>query len=289
MATLGARLREERKKRGLSIAQLAEQTRIHPQYFEAIERDDIDGLPGGFFYRSFVRQYARLMDLPEEAYHAEIQRSLDAEASQAAERGTALPDRSIDVPPLPTGRFDAAVELRRWALRLGALALVVLVCGGVYQLWLHFKPSFETAAVKPAAESPKPAPKPAQPQPLAPVAQQQPAPPQQPAPEPPPTSVSAPAGSDVRVTIKALEMTWVGVWDGEKQLFADVIHAGETRGFGSARRLRMRLGNAGGVAMEWNGQTVVPLGPKGQVRTVEFRTDGYSVIQPPPTPEIPQP
>jgi len=287
MATLGARLREERKKRGLSIAQLAEQTRIHIQYFEAIERDDVDGLPGGFFYRSFVRQYARLMDLPDEAYQAEIQRSLDAEAAHAAARETALPDRSIAVPALPTGRFDPGEELRRWAIRLGILALVILTCGGVYRLWQHFKPSFETAAVRPAAEPPKPAPKPVQAQP---VAQQQPQQqPPQPAPEPPPTSVSAPAGSDVRVTIKALEMTWVGVWDGEKQLYADVIHAGVTRGFGSARRLRMRLGNAGGVTMEWNGQTVVPLGPKGQVRTVEFRTDGYSVIQPPPTTETPQP
>ena len=53
MPTLGQKLREERQRRGWTIDQLANETRINRQYFEAIEKDDIGSLPGGFFYCSF--------------------------------------------------------------------------------------------------------------------------------------------------------------------------------------------------------------------------------------------
>jgi hypothetical protein len=42
----------------------------------------------------------------------------------------------------------------------------------------------------------------------------------------------------------------------------------------------VKIGNAGGVTVEWNGQPLPPFGPRGQVRTVEFRSDRYEVIQP---------
>ncbi len=282
MATLGQRLREEREKRGLSIDELAAQTRINPQYFLAIENDDVSGLPGGFFYRSFVRQYARLLDLPAEAYQAEVDRSLESEASITASQQTALPDRQINVPPIPTGRADVIVETRRWVFRLAGLALVILICSGVYTFWQRYQMQQEEAA-KAAPPKPAPAvtPPKQQPQPAAVT----------PTPEPPKPDVAAQAApvvtepSDaVRLIVKATELSWVGVWQGERLLFGDVIQPGESRGFGAPDRLRVRFGNAGGVEIQWNGQTIPATGPRGQVRTVDFRTDGYTVILPQPKP-----
>ncbi len=274
MATLGQRLREEREKRGLSIDDLASQTRINPQYFQAIEDDDASGLPGGFFYRSFVRQYARLLDLPAEAYQAEVDRSLETEAALSANRETALPDRLLNLPPIPTGRPGILGETRRWLVRLGALVMVIVICSGVYTFWQRYQQRrVETARAAPASPAPaSPAPKSA-PAPAVPNAE-------------PPEPVAAPATfsqrDSVRLIVKATELSWVGVWQGERLLFGDVIQAGESRGFGAPDKLMVRFGNAGGVDVTWNGQLIPPTGPKGQVRNVAFRTDGYTVILPRP-------
>lgn len=289
MATLGQRLREEREKRGLSIDDLAAQTRINSQYFLAIENDDVSGLPGGFFYRSFLRQYARLLDLPEEAYQAEIERSLESEASVTASQETALPDRHIDVPPIPTGRPDVIAETRRWLIRLGSLALVIVVCSGIYTFWQRYelqRAELAKSSPHPAAPAavlpPKHAPAAAQPAPEPPKTEATPGvtPEATQAVTPPAMQVSTPPAGAVQLIVKATELSWVGVWQGERLLFADVIQPGESRGFGAEDRLRVRFGNAGGVQVQWNGQTIPPTGPRGQVRTVDFRTDGYTVVLP---------
>lgn len=286
MPSLGQKLRQERERRGWTVEELSAQTRINIQYFQAIEADDTSALPGGFFYRSFVRQYARLLELPESDYQFVLDQSLADDTAQNAGKQTALPERDIDVPPIPTGRFDAAVEVRRWAWRVGMLVVVIAMCSGVYTFWLRWRVQHEEQQAAAAMAQPAPtvvnAEKKQEPKPV-------PPPPTAPAPAPVEASVlppqEAPTDGAVRLVIRATEMTWVAVWQGDKQLFADVIRAGETRGFGAPSRLRIRLGNAGGVEMEWNGQTVQPVGPRGQVRTVEFRPDGYSVIQPAPPPE----
>lgn len=289
MATLGQRLREEREKRGLTIEDLAAQTRIHADYFLAIECDDTDSLPGGFFYRSFVRQYARLMDLPESVYQPELDRSLESEIEEASTRGTALPDRQISVPRMPTGRANPVEETRRWAVRLGALILAVAACTGgvvVWQRWplWHSQPAAAPEAPSSARTEPAPAPRTESP---APPPATPPATPTIPATEPQPVAAAAPLqpSGPVRVILRATELTWVGVWQGQKVLFADVIHPGETRGFGAEDKLRVRLGNAGGVTVEWNGKTIPAPGPTGQVRTLDFWADGYALVQPPPAKE----
>ena len=294
MATLGQRLREEREKRGLSIDDLAAQTRINPQHFLAIENDDISSLPGSFFYRSFVRQYARLLDLPEEAYQAEVNRSIESEASIAATQQTALPDRQYSVPPIPTGRGDVIVETRRWIYRLGVLAFVIVVCSGVYTFWQRYQAQKEEVAIalqQKQAAAPVPTPVKQAPAPVVPA-------PELPKPEetaaatptaPPPVTpapATSPSADGVQLIVKATELSWVGVWKDEQQqfLFGEVIQAGESRGFGASQKLRVRFGNAGGVEVKWNGQVIPAIGPRGQVRTVDFRRDGYTVVLPQPKP-----
>ena len=47
--TLGEKLRQAREERGISISEVAEQTRISRQYLECIENNDYKILPGGIF------------------------------------------------------------------------------------------------------------------------------------------------------------------------------------------------------------------------------------------------
>src|SRR5581483_8989037 len=63
METLGSMLRRARLAQGRDLADVAEQIKVHARYLEALEADDLDSLPGGFFYKSFVRQYAAALGI----------------------------------------------------------------------------------------------------------------------------------------------------------------------------------------------------------------------------------
>lgn len=57
--TVGQRLRQARLNKNLSLDELQQITKIQRRYLEAIENDQFDELPGTFYVRAFVRQYAQ--------------------------------------------------------------------------------------------------------------------------------------------------------------------------------------------------------------------------------------
>ncbi len=76
--TLGEKLREAREERGLSVGEVAEQTRISPHYIESIERDDYKPLPGGIFNKGFVKSFAKAVGLNEQESVADYTRQATA-------------------------------------------------------------------------------------------------------------------------------------------------------------------------------------------------------------------
>jgi cytoskeleton protein RodZ len=64
--SLGEKLRSAREERGISISEVAEQTRISPLYLEAIDLDNYKSLPGGIFNKGFVRSYAKYVGVDEQ-------------------------------------------------------------------------------------------------------------------------------------------------------------------------------------------------------------------------------
>lgn len=56
--SFGARLRQQREERGISLVKIAQQTRIKEPMLEALERDDLSQWPSGFYRRAFFRAYA---------------------------------------------------------------------------------------------------------------------------------------------------------------------------------------------------------------------------------------
>ena len=59
MLSVGETLKRARLEQRLDLCTVAAQTKISVKYLEAIESDDRKKLPSGFFYRSFVEQYAK--------------------------------------------------------------------------------------------------------------------------------------------------------------------------------------------------------------------------------------
>jgi transcriptional regulator with XRE-family HTH domain len=61
--SFGARLRQRRERQRITLATIAEQTKIKASLLEELERDDVSHWPVGIFRRAFVRSYAQAIGL----------------------------------------------------------------------------------------------------------------------------------------------------------------------------------------------------------------------------------
>src|SRR5699024_1381740 len=60
---IGAKLKEARVAKGLSLESLQETTKIQKRYLIAIEEGNFQILPGKFYARAFIKEYANAVDL----------------------------------------------------------------------------------------------------------------------------------------------------------------------------------------------------------------------------------
>lgn len=63
MTELGSRLKEARKAKGYSIDDLQEITKIQKRYLAGIEEGNYETMPGSFYVRAFIKQYAEAVGL----------------------------------------------------------------------------------------------------------------------------------------------------------------------------------------------------------------------------------
>lgn len=126
--TLGEKLRQAREERGISISEVAEQTRISPLYIESIEKDDYSPLPGGIFNKGFVKSFAKYVGIDEQEALADYSKLIAATQPEIQNpdepktyRPQVLTDDRSSVSNLPTIIFAIVIlALMTW----GVLALV---------------------------------------------------------------------------------------------------------------------------------------------------------------------
>ena len=63
MAGIGEALRSTRERRGLSIDEVARETRISPRFLEALEAEQFEELPAPVYVRGFLRSYANYLKI----------------------------------------------------------------------------------------------------------------------------------------------------------------------------------------------------------------------------------
>ncbi len=128
MHSVGEKLRNERQRQNRSLSAIASETCILVRYLEAIEQDDLSVLPGGFFYKSFVKQYAAVLELDYQTVESDVEKILPAEVQDP------LPALSTSYRVAKTeGRISLFPNRAVWA---GALLVVTLAgAGGLYAWW----------------------------------------------------------------------------------------------------------------------------------------------------------
>ena len=125
-ASLGELLRRARTARGLSLEQVARETRIPAHHLEALERGDLSAVPSAFYRRAETRTYARAIRLDVALALAHLDRALTGE--QANVRAGQPPDSPA---PLP-GSFRPG---RLRGTLLPALALLAAIAALSAPFW----------------------------------------------------------------------------------------------------------------------------------------------------------
>ncbi len=261
--SIGERLRKARESRQREISQVAVDLRISAQYLEAIEAERFDELPGGFFSRAFVRQYALYLEIDESEIREDLDRVFAPQATPPVP-GEEPRKGGSDLPPLP--RYAKTRRSSRTVVTgLAALVGVVVICALVYQYW---RSTQEEPASAVLVEEPPPSPV---------FAAEAPTP--APAPEPVETPKPEPAGP-LYLQIEADEKVWIEITSGQKKLFSGLLQPNDTKELSGLKEARLLIGNAGGLRIYSNGKSVGPIGPRGHVRVVRLTPSGAEITNP---------
>lgn len=327
---LGAALRAEREKRGLSIEDVANHLKIGVRLLRALEEGDAASLPHLAYARGFIRSYASYLGMA---------------AEEVNEAVCALGGAGPAIRPQPVYAPEESLAPSRNLKWLGGLMVLALLGGGAYIAWqqgaLEFlsrqtrrlaqpSPPLQTpdsveimpergaaTAVSPvggASQSPSPA---APSSNAAPVASPAPAATRasasstssvtpvdgapasapalasgggarnaaaptaqglesaptrnatQPAESGRPTDGALPPGQH-KVIITATEECWIHSNADNTDTRQFSLRKGDTFALTFTKNLELKLGNAGGVRLRYNGQDMPAPGQSGQVRTLTF-------------------
>jgi cytoskeletal protein RodZ len=121
MSELGQQLRKARLEQKISLEDLQETTKIRKRYLEAIEDGNYKILPGNFYVRAFIKNYAEAVGLDPNEVLRLYQNVIP----------TAEPE--LIEPTIRSKRMTRNTErIGKWASNLMVLSFVVLILGIIY-------------------------------------------------------------------------------------------------------------------------------------------------------------
>ena len=242
--TVGARLREAREKRGVSLRQIATKTRISIMSLEALERSDLSRLPGGIFTRSFIRAYAQEVGLDPDRTIDDFIAELPPDAVTATASYAVIEDGE----KLESDRKAVATALRLALVSLPIIGLVIY-----YGMQRAPAAGEDGAPAATAGSRASDAPSADPPHAAAAVV----------------STTSTPAVSpqvlQLSMVIAPRARCWVSVNADGEQVFSGMMNAGEKRALTAKEQITLNVGDAGAFVYTLNGRAGKTLGGSGEV------------------------
>ena len=129
MTELGQRLKDARNDKGLSLEEIQSITKIQKRYLNAIEEGNYELLPGNFYTRAFIKNYAEAVGLHGdellEEYASEIPKA-NADVPES------LPPRKMRRPSTPSKSSSVS---SKWSSVFPSVLVVLLIVGVAALIW----------------------------------------------------------------------------------------------------------------------------------------------------------
>ncbi|MDR2800787.1 MAG: DUF4115 domain-containing protein [Desulfovibrio sp.] len=288
---LGATLRNEREKRALSIDDVSAILKISARLLRALEEGDSASLPHPTYIRGFIRSYASFLGLAAEEVNSAVI-PIPRDDAVASQVNVYLPEASKK----PSKKSHAS-----------AIILFIVIAGAFVVAWPLYT-TLNTARQQLAQPSPSAAPGRNQPLPppqkmpqpadstqkssRTPVQENGSGPPEpqlrpqtaelpvaaSAQPPPNPVTQNPPATPDAtqtkpsthNVIITAVEECWIYSRADGTDIRQFSLQKGDTFALTFQEKLDVKLGNAGGVRIRYDGRDMSAPGQPGQVRTLHF-------------------
>jgi cytoskeletal protein RodZ len=244
LGELGDLLKNSREQLGLSLEDIEASTCIKRVYLQALEAEDFDSLPSSTVARGFLRNYAATLKLDVD-YVLELY--LQGESSSAP--GRMLPRRAQyqSIPMIRPSRFTPD-------LFIGFLLITALLGGILYIVYRLYLLPLEMAPIT------------GPPTPTSEAAIALPTPTLVPTNTPTPTVTPTPLYyTGVTVELIISQESWVQVLVDGVKTFEGKLQPGEQPHWIGERQVAVRAGNAGGVEVIVNGESMGLMGEPGQV------------------------
>ncbi|SPD73958.1 conserved hypothetical protein [uncultured Desulfobacterium sp.] len=286
LLSIGALLREERQKKGLSLTKVSEITRLRPYIIESLENEAWDKLPPPAFVSGFVRSYGRALGLKEVMLLDMFHKACPVKADSPRPLTKPVRSKRPLIVLILVLLLAVAVGFALWKRGYINIKDILKINKAPEAVSLSVQPQGEVEV--PNVQSP---PAPAQekevsketvPEAANNILQPNPAPApvSQDVGQPKavqedvvvPASVATPAESPAAVpeqtlTLKAniREKTWMRVFVDEQEPREYMFMPNEYFVWNGKKGFELLIGNAAGIELDLNGQQIKTLGAPGQV------------------------
>ncbi len=256
MKEIGAMLKAAREEKGLSLDEIQMVTKIRYKHLEALEAGDFDKIPGEVYVKGFLVNFAKNVGLDGEQilqkYYAAKEQELQVDEGSLTQAEGSLGVLTETVVPekVPAKRPATAFLIP------GVIGFLLVV---VIMLWALL-PSASDSQEASRTETP-------------------PAEEQQLTVETGPTQEEREAlpgnTPESLLSVQASEVVWLGVYGrvSERVIFEGTLYPDERQEWALTEDVTLRIGNAGGLRVNYGGADLGPLGYSGQVITKVITVD----------------
>jgi cytoskeleton protein RodZ len=305
MQTVGAYLKKNREMRGISLEEIASSTKININILSYLETDRFDKLPAPVFVKGFIKTYLKYLDVDakEAVLFYELitsgNKPVDTQINKLTEKDVFHPKEKVNkrvlVASITISVIFAVLLIYHFSSsssedRSRNKMIVKMLPGGqklpLQPQGITLAPSQDITAAQPAEQTAvqpvatqqaaqPPITQPAVPQvqvaQATPPVQTQPTdqvmvqPQQQAAPAP-----VLPPQPAQQVMIKTQKDVWLKAKLDESDPFDFLLRAGSFRKLEAKSEIKVLIGDASAVTVEYEGKTIENLGKEGNVRTLVF-------------------